>query len=247
MELHVLRSSSEGNGYILQNADEALIIECGVHYGMAMKAVAHDRKKVVGCIVSHEHGDHSRYINEYLNACIPTFATTGTIEALRENGKLKSPMLPLMCEHRQMVGIGRFEVTPFNVSHDAAEPVGFYIWHPDMGSLLFATDTDTLAERFEPLTHILIECNYDLGRLMDNPKLPQETKERIVTTHMSYAHCVDTLRAMDLSQCRNIVRIHLSNDNSTEQIFVEGVKAATGKPTVAAAPGMVLNIDLKPF
>lgn len=247
MKLTVLGSGSDGNGYVLHNNHEALIIECGKHYGMAMKAIAHDRKKVVGCIMTHEHGDHSRYVNEYLNAVIPVAMTQGTMDALVEAEKIKSPFLPVICRHRETLHCGNFEVTPFNVHHDAAEPVGFHIWHPDCGAIVFVTDSDIVAERFEPPQHIMIECNYDLDALQANRKLPQETKDRIIDTHMSYHHCVDTLRNMDLSRCRQVVLIHLSNDNSQEAQFVEGVRAATGKPVFAAVEGMELDFGTKPF
>lgn len=247
MKLTVLGSGSDGNGYVLHNANEALFIECGEHYNDAMKVIAHDRKRVVGCIVSHEHGDHSRYVNEYLNAVIPVAMTAGTMKALSESGKLKSPFKPVVCRHRETMYCGNFEVTPFHVHHDAAEPVGFHIWHPDCGGVIFLTDTDTLAERFEPPQHIMIECNYDLDTLQANTKLPQETKDRIIDTHMSYTHCVDVLRRMDLSRCRQIVLIHLSNDNSLEAQFVEGLRTATGKPTVAAIEGMELDFGTQPF
>lgn len=247
MKLTILGSGSDGNGYVLHNADEALIIECGKHYGMAMKAIAHNRRKVVGCIVSHEHGDHSRYVNEYLDAVIPVAMTQGTMEALKVAGKLKSPFMPVFCRHRETMHCGNFEITPFNVHHDAAEPVGFHIWHPETGAVVFITDTDTLAERFEPPQRIMIECNYELDALQANTKLPQETKDRIIDTHMSYHHCIEVLRGMDLSRCRQVVLIHLSNDNSHEQMFVDGVKAATGKPTVAAVEGMEIDFNNQPF
>lgn len=247
MKLTILGSGSDGNVYVLHNDKEALIVECGKRYSMAMKAIAHDRKKVVGCIVTHEHGDHSRYVNEYLDAVIPVAMTKGTVEALREKDKLKSPFTPIVCRHRETIFCGNFEVTPFNVHHDAAEPVGYHIWHPDCGAIVFLTDSDTLTERFDAPQHIMIECNYDVDTLQANTRLPQETKNRIICNHMSFHHCVDTLLNMDLTKCRQIVLIHLSNDNSREAIFIDGVKAATGKPTFAATEGMELNFNNNPF
>ncbi len=247
MKLTVLGSSSHGNGYVLHNATEALIIECGKHYGMAMKAIAHDRRKVVGCIVTHEHGDHSRYVNEYLDAVIPVAMTEGTADALKTSGKLKSPFTPVICRHRETMYCGNFEITPFNVHHDAAEPVGYHIWHPDCGAVIFITDTDIVADAFEPPAHVLIECNYDLDSLAANTKLPQETKERIINSHMSYHHCISTLQSMDLNRCRQVVLIHLSDDNSHEKEYVDGVKAAIGKPVFAAIDDMELDFSNQPF
>jgi phosphoribosyl 1,2-cyclic phosphodiesterase len=247
MELIVLNTGSNSNGYILNGQREALIVECGRHYTEAMKAISHDRRKVVGCLVSHEHGDHSRYINEYLNAALPVYATGGTIGALRELEKLKSTFEPITLEVRNMYNIGGFEVTPFRVVHDATEPVGFYIWHEEMGSLVFATDTASLNERFESPTHVMIECNYTSEAIDVNRHLPTAVKERIQRSHMSLQGCKESLGRMDLSHCRDIILIHLSDNNSEEQRMIEEVRESTGKPTYAASENQRYDFNEKPF
>ena len=59
MELKVINSGSEANGYIIQNDNEALIIECGCKLIEAKKSLNWNTRKVVGCLISHEHGDHA--------------------------------------------------------------------------------------------------------------------------------------------------------------------------------------------
>lgn len=247
MKLKVLNTGSKGNGYVLETDNEALIIECGSSYREAMNAIAYDRQKVVGCVVSHEHGDHTKYINEYLNAVIPVATTQGTWNALQGSGKIKSPFAPIICRHRETMTFGNFEVTPFNVHHDAAEPVGFYIWHEKCGGIVFATDTDRIAERFEAPDYVMIECNYDIEMLMANTHLPRETKDRIINSHMSLHHCAEVLRSMDLRQCLGIVLIHLSDDNSHEQYFVDTIRKATGKMVKAARQGDKIDFRVLPF
>lgn len=247
MELIVLNTGSHSNGYILNCDNEALFIECGRHYAEAIKAISHDRRKVVGCIVTHEHGDHARYINEYLNAAVPVWATAGTSGALRHAGKLKSTFQPHECAARKMFTPGGFEITPFTVEHDAVEPVGFHIWHREMGSVVFATDTMSLKERFEPPTHVMIECNYTDEALTANRRLPSTVKDRVRSSHMSLAGCKEALKRMNLTSCRNIILIHLSDDNSEEDRMVEEVFSATGKPTFAATATQHYDFNLKPF
>ena len=67
MKLKVLGSSSEGNGYILESDSEALCIEAGVKLSEFKKSLDFNIKKVKGVIVSHTHGDHSKYIKEFAN------------------------------------------------------------------------------------------------------------------------------------------------------------------------------------
>jgi len=56
MVLSVINSNSKGNGYILENDNEALLIECGCRLLDVKKALDFNISKVVGCLISHEHG-----------------------------------------------------------------------------------------------------------------------------------------------------------------------------------------------
>lgn len=56
MLLSVINSSSSGNGYILHNENEALVIECGCKLLECKKVLNFNIRKIVGCIISHEHG-----------------------------------------------------------------------------------------------------------------------------------------------------------------------------------------------
>ena len=60
MVLKVLGSSSQGNCYILENRDEALIIEAGVRFIEVKKALGFDIRKVSGCLITHQHNDHAK-------------------------------------------------------------------------------------------------------------------------------------------------------------------------------------------
>ena len=94
MVLRVLGSSSSGNAYILENVGEALLIEAGVNFKKVVAALEGNISKVVGCLITHEHGDHAGRINEVLNAVIPVYATQGTID----NAKVKSEWKPRTLE-----------------------------------------------------------------------------------------------------------------------------------------------------
>lgn len=54
--LSVINSSSDSNGYILHNENEALIIECGCKFYDCKKLLGWNVRKVNGAIISHEHG-----------------------------------------------------------------------------------------------------------------------------------------------------------------------------------------------
>lgn len=246
MELTVLGSSSRGNGYVLQNDTEALIVECGVSLLEVKKAVGFNVSKIVGALCSHEHGDHAKYAQLYLYNRINVYMSHGTMRAIGPKGTF----LPLLLSHGYTAKIGSFTVLPFEVKHDAAEPLGFLINHPETGNVLFLTDSYYSPFRFEGLNNILIECNYSteiLQRNIDAGRIPTAVRNRTLQSHMSLETCLETLAANDLSQVNNIVLIHLSDGNSHAEGFKEAVHRATGKTVHVADKGLNIKFNKTPF
>lgn len=241
MELTVIGSGSTGNCYVLQNKDEAIIIEAGCPMRDVLPVIGHDVRKVSCCLVSHEHGDHAGHVNEMLGYFIPVRMSEGTANFAGVD--IASPSLRL-CRAGEIFAEGRFKVLPFPTEHDAAEPLGFLISHPDTGVVLFATDTYYLRNTFSGLNHILIECNYIediLRERMERGDLPAAVAKRAHRSHMELETCIEALKANDMSAVSDILLIHLSKGNGDPQEMVRRVTRATGRPTYAARKGLKLN------
>jgi len=246
MELTILGSSSKGNCYILQNESEALIIEAGISLMEVKKAVQFNISKIAGVLISHEHGDHAKYINEFLSARIQVYASSGTVKKLN----IKGSFLPLLVEAGSKIKIGNYTILPFDVKHDAAEPIGFLIQHSETGNILFITDSYYSPYAFANLNNILIECNYRmdiLQRNIDAGRVPLTMQNRLLESHMSFATCKEALLANDLKAVNNIVLIHLSDGNSNAEEFKRDIRLATGKNVHVADKGLKLKFDKTPF
>jgi phosphoribosyl 1,2-cyclic phosphodiesterase len=247
MVLKILGSSSSGNCYVLDNGKEALVVECGLPLAEVKKAVGFDVSRIAGCLVSHEHGDHAGHVKSFIRARVPVWGSIGTIVAVE--GCVTRPKMGILdpCRRRK---VGNFTVLPFDVQHDAAEPLGFIIYHPEMGTTLFATDTYYLRYRFAGLNNIMIECNYRTDILEANVasgKVPEAQRRRTVKSHMEYATCREALLANDLTAVSSIVLIHLSDGNSNAAEFRQGIREATGKTVHVAERGMIINFNKTPF
>jgi len=252
MKLRILNSGSDGNCYILDNGTDALVIEAGVKLIDVKQAIDFDVSRINGCLVSHEHGDHSKYVLDFMKSNIKVYASQGTFNRLSQKMKIDRYRDRLIGELQtgKQYQIGAFKVIPFDVQHDCAEPLGFLINHPDMGTTLFATDTYYLKYKFKGLNNIMIECNYRDDILQNNVMkggIPPFLLKRTMQSHMSYDTCVSTLLANDLRDVHNIVLIHLSSQNSNSAEFVDGIRKATGKVVNAAEKGMILNFNRSPF
>lgn len=247
MILKIINSNSYGNCYILENNEEALIIEAGVKIIEVKKTLNFDLSKVVGAIITHEHSDHSKGLKEFLNNGIKCYSSKGTFESLNikhHNAKI--------IQSKKQYQIGNFKIIPFDIHHDVAEPFGFLIYHIDCGKVIFLTDTYYTNYKFpKDINNIIIEANYSLDILKE--KFGEENlekiflKDRILESHMSIETCRDTLLANDLSQVNNIVLIHLSNDHSDENLFEKIIRDSTGINPFIAHKNQILEFNKIPF
>lgn len=248
MKLTVINSNSAGNAYILESSSgEALLIECGVRFDRIKKALNFNFKKVVGCLITHNHLDHCKCVKEIMTAGINVYASYETHAAMKTNDSHRARFM-----HPLGSGmIGQFNVKCFEIKHDAEGPLGFLIRHEESGVILFITDSYYSEYKFTGLNNIIIEANY-CQKILDKRVIdganPKFLRDRVITSHMSLATCKLTLQANDLSQVNNIVLIHLSDGNSDAARFKTEVEEATGKTVHVAEAGMVIeSFNKSPF
>lgn len=239
--LKILSSSSSGNGYIIQAGDEAVILEAGVNISKVKQTLSFNTEKVKGCFVSHGHGDHSKYISLY-EKTFPTFANKHVIE---------SKKLMQTTEAKAGVGIkvGNFKVLPFNAFHDVP-CLGYYIYHPDMGYLLFLTDSFMTENRFNGVNHMMVECNYSdaaLQAAIDRGDTHSAMRRRLMTTHMELNTVANFIASHDLTNVYNIIMLHLSKFNSDRNEITDVITRVTGKNVMFADPGLKVELSNNPY
>lgn len=241
MELLVLGSSSSGNGYIIQSDDEAIILDAGIHPSKAKQALSFNTEKVKGCFVTHAHGDHAKYVGLY-EKTFPVYANRHVIETkkLRQTTEAKAG---------KGIRVGSFKILPFKAFHDIP-CLGYYIHHPDMGFLLFLTDSFMTENRFKEVNHMLVECNYSdtaLQAAIDRGDTHIAMRRRLMTTHMELDTVAKFISSHDLSNTYNIILIHLSRFNSDRKEFTEKLTKTTGKTIMIAEAGMKMDLLNTPY
>ncbi len=82
-----------------------------------------------------------------------------------------------------------------------------------------------------------IEANYDDEILSRNTRLPDTVVKRVRNSHMEIHRLCEYLRKLDLSACKEIWLLHLSDASSNEGLFIDLVERVVGPGiTVRAAP-----------
>lgn len=241
MKLVVLGSSSSGNCYVLDAGDEALILEAGIRLSEVKKVLGYNIRKVVGCLITHQHGDHAKYIKDMVDMGFTTLALKDVWTAKEVWGSRSVAIQP-----NKGYKLGNFKVIPFHAFHDVP-CVGYMINHPQCGNIMFLTDSYVCEYKFRNLNHVMIECNYadkNLYQAINEGRTLAFQRDRLLTSHMELETCKEYLKNSDLSQVRHIVLLHLSKENGDEPYFVSEVERATGRVVYAAKRGLTLNLDL---
>jgi len=227
MDIKVFASGSSGNAYQISDGDTTLLLDAGIPFREIQKGCAYKVRQIDGCFVTHAHLDHSKAVHDLAKHGVDIYTSGGTIEARGLSGHRIHELKAL-----QEIRVGSFQVLPFDVQHDAPEPLGFLFTSRSTGEkLLYFTDTYYIKYRFNALTHIMAECNYDtesVRRSVEAGYTPLERVPRLMKSHMSLDSLLDMLKANDLSKLRQIYLLHLSENNSDEKFMRESIQKLTG-------------------
>lgn len=245
MRLKVLGSSSKGNCYLLiSDSGKVLIIESGVGLLEVKKALEFNISDIACCLISHSHGDHSKYTSNYIKAGIKCITGKETADLLNIGyGKIT------IAEPQKMIVRDEFAIMPFPVVHNVPA-FGFLILHRESGFICFLTDTNYSHFTFPKISNWLIEANYDKEILEKNIISVHLNAIALKTTaqnHMSIDTCIKTLHANDITNTNKIVLIHLSDGNSNAEQFKIKVIEATGKNVFIADVGLDIEFNEKDF
>lgn len=220
MRFEALASSSAGNAYVVSDRETHILLECGISHSKLQKLSGFSLSEFQACLVSHEHKDHAKSVAELIGKGMAVYMSQGTAEALETDGAE-------LIESMEQFNVGSLDIVPFTTFHDAKEPLGFLIKSRVDGDVLaFATDTVNLRYKFPGLNILAIEANYDKNILERCERMPEKVRYRITNSHMEIDTLCDYLRGLDLSKCREIHLLHLSDATSHEGHFINKVARA---------------------
>ena len=232
MNIKVIGSGSSGNCYRIDDGKTALLIECGLPIRKIKEGCDYNLSAISGCIITHEHKDHSLACNDLMKAGVDVYMTEGTARAAgAETYRLKiwkrDGVDNIGNPYYHGYIIGTLIIKPYMAHHDAAEPVFYLMESSATGEkLLFVTDSYYIDYRFGGLTQIMVEANFCADSLAYADNDPR--RSRLRHSHMSLENCIGLLKANDLTSCREIWLIHLSASNGDAEEFKRKVQEATG-------------------
>ncbi|MDE6317946.1 MAG: MBL fold metallo-hydrolase [Muribaculaceae bacterium] len=230
-------SGSSGNCSYLGNDRFGILIDAGIDPTNIYKELERngiDVTTIGGIILTHDHGDHVRYAYTIVRRhrhmrlyCTPA-TLNGMLRRHNISRRIKDYHQPIFKEFP--FHLSDFVITPFEVSHDGSDNVGFFISAGDH-KFVVATDMGMITERADfyirQAGHLMIEANYDLGMLV-NGRYPEYLKGRIMSErgHMDNEATASYLKKIYTPSLRNIFLCHLSHDNNTPEKALAAIRNA---------------------
>ena len=237
-------TGSKGNNYALISGEEILLLECGVPAKEMLRTIDYQTSKVVGCLLSHEHGDHAKYIKQYMQYGVKVYGS----DEVQSNIELIYGEKIEGIKRMNRKKLGSFSVIPFRVPHGETDCDGWLIDTPE-GKLLFITDAEYCPYDFSKM-HInygLIECNYS----MDNISFEHDEvkNRRVVQTHMEVQTCKRLIQSINSNSLRSIGLIHLSAENGNSDVFRDEIRSVVDSDVDVwvAEKGTEKEFRLMPF
>lgn len=249
-------SGSSGNCSYIGDNKGGFLIDAGVdqlNVQRALGDVGIDMTKVRGILLTHDHGDHVRYVYSLLrnNRHMLVYCTPKVMNGLLRRHSVSRRIRDY---HRAIYKefefkIGNFVITPFEVSHDGSDNCGFHIFHGSR-SMTVATDLGCITERVDYYMNranfVVIESNYDLEMLMSG-SYPDYLKARIVAEHGHLDNKVSAefIAGIWSEKLSHVFLCHLSNDNNRPEIAFNAYCEAMKKthPELTVGNGLRENLS----
>ena len=236
--LKVLGSSSSGNSYLVECKNETLILELGLKWGDILKGLNYKLGKVVGCLCSHLHSDHSKSIPNALSFGLSVYSC-------EEVASVYLGVETLKLGKKTRIGKG-FLIQPIKMFHNV-ECYGFLVQHEEFGKLVFATDTSSVPYKFKGVNHWLIEANHSQDILIDNA-CDDVYSRSASENHLEINSTIETLKRNYSSEVQSIVLIHLSSTNADSNNFKTKTQNELGFENVyIATKGLEIQLETSEF
>ena len=233
MKVCLLTSGSIGNVVVIEHENESLLIDFGVSFKKFNELIAQtslDKAKIKNILVTHEHSDHVKGIGVASRRLdLQVWATEATADAIHDKDLMTDRDNPIeYVSSYQNYEIAGFKITPFPLSHDAANPVG-YIIERDGKKVVWLTDTGYVSKQVMDAVRgadlYIMELNHNVDILLSTNR-PWKLKQRILSDygHLSNEDGAYTFSQIMSENTRHVFIAHISQEGNLPNIALDTMK-----------------------
>ncbi|MCR4661912.1 MAG: MBL fold metallo-hydrolase [Clostridia bacterium] len=224
INVYSLGSGSKGNCFIVSDGKSNIMIDAGLSINSIIRGlqkIGLDIFDIAGILVTHEHSDHIRSIQE-MSSYSNVYSHKDTFNAINSYLDGREINNKIEINEQSELEIGSFFVKPFNVFHDAAHPLGFNIFSGNE-KLSYLTDTgkitDNMKQKIKGSDILVIESNHDI-EMLKKGVYPYVLKKRILseTGHLANVDCAKTVLDLAKNNTKKVLLAHLSENNNLKEL-----------------------------
>ncbi|MCR5201528.1 MAG: MBL fold metallo-hydrolase [Lachnospiraceae bacterium] len=236
MRVCTVASGSSGNCVYIGDGDTHILVDAGISRKKiveGLKSFGVDAADLSAIFVTHEHSDHINGLKVLdKNYGIPIYGTRGTLLGINNAFKdyeFSEDRLNII-ESDMGIKVDNLKITPFTISHDANEPVGFTVTD-GVKKMSISTDlgvfTDYTIANLEGSEAIILEANHDIS-MLETGTYPYHLKRRILSDkgHLSNDASGDLLSKLIWKDLKHICLAHLSKDNNYPELALQTIKCS---------------------
>ncbi|QSX05012.1 MBL fold metallo-hydrolase [Sedimentibacter sp. zth1] len=251
MKFCSLYSGSSGNCQFIKTDSTKILVDAGLSgkkIQQALTNIGEEASDIQGIFITHEHIDHIQgagILSRRFN--IPVFANEETWNAMKPSvGQIKPENIRVIDDS---VEIGDLFVQAFDISHDAAKPVGYKIFN-DNKKICLLTDTGCVTPSIKQNVMgsdlILIETNHDEDMVLIG-SYPWPLKRRVLGEfgHMSNDLAGNLLCEILKKGTEIVLLAHLSKENNFPELAFKTVENILGENGISTNEGITINMTYR--
>jgi phosphoribosyl 1,2-cyclic phosphodiesterase len=248
-----LYSGSSGNSIFFSSGKTRILIDAGISAKKiieALNSIGENPRELDAILVTHEHSDHIKCLGVMSRKFgIPIFAnekTWGAIES--EIGHVDSAN-KIHFSTDQGFEIGNIGIEPFQIPHDAADPLGYKLSACGR-KVATATDighiSDRLLDSIGECDILLLESNHDVEMLKVG-SYPYWLKRRILSDlgHLSNELAGKVVVHLAEMGTRIFILGHLSKENNFPELAYQTVYNALHEKRLSVGTDVTLEVALR--
>jgi phosphoribosyl 1,2-cyclic phosphodiesterase len=250
LSLSPLFSGSSGNAILISSGRTKILVDAGVsckRIEEALKSIGEDAADISGILITHEHSDHIAGVQVLSKKHgIPVYATEPTW--------LSMSKVDIQTRFTRVISktdfyIDDLLVEPFELPHDAADPVGYCV---SCGAQKAAVATDlgyfpkAMENKLRSCNLVVLESNHDIDMLV-NSRYPYILKQRIKSRHghLSNDDAADAAVKLACAGVTSILLGHLSKENNSEQLAYRTVTDTLLESGISPGKDIALGIAFR--
>lgn len=231
LDITILGSGSSGNATLVSDGETHVLVDVGLSGRETARRLGEcgmEAGRISAIVISHEHSDHCRGLAPFVKSLdVPVFISSDTLAA---SGVQLEAGRVVQIRSGVPFDVNGIVFTPFDVPHDAADPVAFTVERRGVKAAIVVDlgyISNLVVERLHGCDCIVLESNHDLQMLRVGP-YPWALKQRVMSRrgHLSNESVARYLANEFDGRAHHVVLAHLSRKNNLPELALASARKA---------------------